>query len=197
MASDWLPPCLEGARVRLRPLREADAEAVFAYCSNPNMTRFTLWETHQGMADTKLFVRDYARSRYREQVPEPMGIVLRDDPADRVIGTAGCFWASKPNLTMELGYALAEPYWGRGLVAEASALLLDHVFANYPVERIQARCMAENTASARVMQKLGMTYEGTLRSALLRRGKFRDLHYYSILRGEWEQRRKSRKEGRG
>jgi ribosomal-protein-alanine N-acetyltransferase len=115
---------------------------------------------------------------------------LLDDPGDQVIGTVGCFWTAKLHCTMELGYALAEPFWGRGLITEASRALLDHVFEVYAVERVQARCMVENSASERVMQKLGMTLEGTLRASLLRRGRFRDVQMYSLLRDEWERRKR-------
>lgn len=188
MTGEWRPPTLEGERVVVRALDEDDADAVFAYCSNPRMTEFTLWDAHRTMADTLNFVRDYAQMRYREEVLEPMGIVLRDDPEGRVIGTVGCFWVSKPNMTMELGYALAEEHWGKGLVAEAARLVIGHAFAEFPLERLQARCVKENVPSERVMKKLGMTFEGTLRSSLLRRGKFQDLHMYSLLRGEWESR---------
>ena len=72
MLDDWRPPRLLSERLVLRPVEETDAEAVFAYCSDPDMTHFTLWDAHQGMGDTLAFVRDYAQSRYREQVPEPM-----------------------------------------------------------------------------------------------------------------------------
>ena len=184
----WRPPTLESPRLLLRPIEESDRDAVFAYASNPNMTRFTLWETHQTLEDTLMFVRDYAQARYREGVPEPIGIVLKDAPAAGVIGSLGCFWVSRPNATMELGYALGEPHWGRGLVAEAARVLLDHVFAAYSIERMQARVIDENAASCRVLDKLGFAFEGTLRSSMYRRGRFWDVRYYSVLRGEWDRR---------
>jgi ribosomal-protein-alanine N-acetyltransferase len=63
--------------------------------------------------------------------------------------------------------------------------VIDYAFGKFEVERIQAHTMAENSASTRVLEKLGMVKEGTARSALLHRGRFWDLHYFSILRGEW------------
>jgi ribosomal-protein-alanine N-acetyltransferase len=68
---------------------------------------------------------------------------------------------------------------------EAARALLDYVFANTNVERVQAHSMAENVPSQRVMQKIGMRHEGRLRSALFHRGRFWDMEMYSILRGEW------------
>lgn len=196
MASPWRPPTLETARLILRPFDEGDAEAVYAYASNPNMTRFTLWDTHRSIDDSLFFVRDYAQARYQEHVPEPLGIVRKGDPDRLVVGALGCFWTSKPDGVMELGYNVAEAYWGRGFATEAAARLLEHAFEQYAVHRIQARLVVENTASACVARKLGMTCEGTLRGSLLRRGRRQDVQMFSILRPEWEVRRVPSSNGR-
>jgi ribosomal-protein-alanine N-acetyltransferase len=180
----WHPPRLETDRLLIRPLSEADVESVFAYACNPAVTRFTLWPAHRDRSDTLRFVYDYARGRYAEGVPEPLALCERDRP-EWVIGSLGCFWANRANRCMELGYALGEPYWGRGYAVEAARALIGYTFAEYPIERLQAHCIVENQASARVMEKLGMTREGTLRSALLHRGLFRDVVLYSVLRREW------------
>jgi ribosomal-protein-alanine N-acetyltransferase len=183
---DWRPPVLETERLLLRPLTPADAPAVFLYCSNPAVTRFTLFETHQTIDDSRWFVEQYAQSRYATREPDPFGIVRKGDPVPTLIGAIGAHWASQPNGTMELGYALAEPYWGRGLVAEAARAVMRYVFTEYAVERLQARVIVGNDASERVLAKLGFTREGVLRSVVLRRGRYWDLAMYSLLRAEWE-----------
>jgi ribosomal-protein-alanine N-acetyltransferase len=181
---DWKPPVLETPRLILRPIDERDAGDVFLYASNPTVTRYTLWNTHETIDDTLIFVRDYALSRYVEHEPDPIAIVLKNDPTGSVIGTVGCFWASKKDGVMELGYNLAEPYWGRGIAAEASRRVVEFVFADYPAERIQARVIDGNAASARVVEKIGMCREGKLRSLLLHRGQHVDVELFSILRME-------------
>lgn len=190
MSFDWLPPTLETPRLVLRPVTPADAPAVFLYASNPAVTRFTLFETHRSIDDAREFVADYARSRYASREPEPLGMVLKDDPLGRVIGGLGAYWVSRPNGTMELGYSLAEPYWGRGLATEAAAAVVRHVFTGYPVERLQARVFVGNEASGRVLEKLGFAREGVLRSLLFRRGRHWDVALYALVRGEWEGREK-------
>jgi len=185
MPLDWRPPRLETERLILRPLEETDAHAVFAYASNPYMTRFTLWEAHRDLNDTLEFLNGYVKGRYLEGVPDGMGICLKVE-STRVIGSLGCYWNSQKNRTMELGYALGEPHWGQGIISEAARALLAHVFATYDVQRVQAHCLAPNAASVRVMEKLGMTFEGRLRSALFHRGQFWDLLMYSILRDEFK-----------
>jgi ribosomal-protein-alanine N-acetyltransferase len=182
--TSWRPPRLETDRLILRPIDENDAASIFAYAASANLTRFTLWDAHRSLDDTLTFVREYTFANYLEQVPDPFGICLKDD-VSQVVGTIGCQWASRPNRTMELGYVLAEWLWGRGLTVEASRAVINFVFAEFPVERIQARCMSPNENSARVMQKLGMTFEGVLRRSLFHRGIMWDMHLYSVLREEW------------
>jgi len=181
----WSLPTLETERLILRPVTAADAPAVFLYCSNPAVTRMTLFETHQTLDDARWFVNDYARSRYMAREPDPFAVVLKDDPLRTMIGSLGCHWASQPNGTMELGYSLAEPYWGRGLVAEAARPVVGFVFDEYAVERIQAQVFVGNDPSERVLQKLGFIREGVLRSLVLRRGRWWDIVMYSMLRNEW------------
>jgi ribosomal-protein-alanine N-acetyltransferase len=184
MSPEWRPPILTTSRLTLRAFTDEDADAVFAHAKNPNVTRFTLWDHHKNINDTLIFVHDYAQIRYREGMPEPYAITI--NPDTRPVGSLGCFWAAKPNLTMELGYWIAEPFWGKGYIVEAARAVLAHAFAHYDVQRMQARVIEGNDASARVLAKLGFREEGTLRKALLRRGKFEDVRIFSLLREEWK-----------
>lgn len=184
MPLGWMPPPIETDRLVLRAVTAADADAVFAACSNPAVTRFTLFDAHKSLDDSRRFVVDYVVGSYAEMMPDPFAVTLKHNPDPRMVGAVGCHWASRPNQTMELGYWLAEHLWGRGLVAEATVAVMRFAFANYPVERIQARVIAGNAASERVLEKIGFRREGTLRSALFRRGKFEDLTLFALLRGE-------------
>ena len=188
MTPAWTPPTFETERLILRPIVPADAPAVFLYASNPAVTRFTLFETHQTIEDSRWFTHEYVRSRYVNREPDPFGLVLKSDPLRTVIGAMGIHWASQPNLVMEFGYSLAEPYWGRGLVAEAAGPILRYVFEEYAVERLQAQVFVGNDASERVLQKLGFAREGVLRFLIERRARRWDIVMYSLLRSEWERR---------
>ncbi len=180
-------PTLSTERLILRSVTMDDAEGIFAYASDPEVSLFTMWEPHQNLGDSENFIQDYVFRRYSEGQPEPFGIALRDQP-DTLIGTIGCFWVSPRYRSMELAYAIGRAYWGQGLVAEAGQTLLKHVFATYDVERIQCRCKVENHASMRVMSKLGFQTEGVLRSEIHHRGRFWDVHYASLLHSEWKKR---------
>jgi ribosomal-protein-alanine N-acetyltransferase len=183
MPPDWRPPTLTTPRLVLRPFEEADAEPLFEYAKNPKVTRYTLWDHHKTVADTVAFVRDYAQVRYREGMAEPYAITFSSDTT-HPIGACGCFWVSQPNQTMELGYWVAEPYWGRGIVVEACRAVLDHAFRDHQPARMQARVIVGNEASVRVLDKLHFRYEGTLRSALKRGGNCEDVMMFAILRAE-------------
>ena len=78
----------------------------------------------------------------------------------------------------ELGYWLGVPYWNKGYTTEAARALVAYGFEELRLNRIQARHMTNNPASGRVMQKIGMTYEGTHRQAAFRFGEYHDLAMY-------------------
>lgn len=184
MPPEWRPPTLTTSRLTLRPFEAADAEPLFVHASNPNVTRFTLWDHHKTITETLFFVRDYAQLRYREGTAEPYAITISSDVL-HPIGACGCFWVSHPNRTMELGYWIAEAFWGKGFAPEACRVVLDDAFRTHQPARIQARVIAGNTASCRVLDKLGFRYEGTLRASLLRRGNIEDVLMYAVVRSEW------------
>ena len=183
-SSQWLPNVLETARLRLRPISLSDAPAIFEYAKIPKVSQYTLWEPHNTIADTEAFIKDYVFLRYRNQEPEALGIARKENEK-LIIGTVGCFWVNRSSNSMELAYALAEPHWGKGIAAEASKAVINYVFSDFPAIRIQARCKAENTASRRVMEKIGMQFEGTQRSSLHHRSRYWDMHYFSVLKTDW------------
>lgn len=175
---NWTPPTLTTDRLILRSIEIADAESIFAYAKNPNVCQYTLWETHQSIQDSLNYIKGYIFDYYSKGVPEPLGIALKENP-QTIIGTVGCFWTSKQAKAMELAYAIGEDHWGKGLVAEASQAMMDYCFKEFSLKRVQALCKAENKASARVMEKIGMTYEGTLKSAIFHRNRFWDMKYFA------------------
>jgi ribosomal-protein-alanine N-acetyltransferase len=172
---------LRTKRLVIRPLCVGDAEAIYEYAKDPEVSKYTLWEPHQSPKDSMKFITEFSLKNYIRGVPEPLGISLKTDPG-RIVGTVGCFWISKPQQEMELAYALARPLWGQGLVVEAAREVMDFCFRELAVERIRCRCKVENIASRRVMEKLGMTYEGRHFGEILHRGRRWDMDYFSVLR---------------
>lgn len=103
----------------------------------------------------------------------------------KVIGSIGVFRQQNIHRqTAELGYYIAEEYWGRGLMTEAVTQVCRHVFENSDIIRIYAEPFAYNAASCRVLEKAGFKYEGTLRDNAVKNGKVIDMKMYSLLKSE-------------
>lgn len=85
----------------------------------------------------------------------------------------------------EVGYALSTVYQNRGVMTSALAILLDDVFHNTLLERIEARCAVENLGSQRVLEKTGFEREGRLRGYFKLRGRRMDNYLYSLLREDY------------
>lgn len=174
----------ETTRLILRKVTLQDIDNIFEYCTNPNVARYVTWDAHQSLEDTKKFI-NYALDSYKVGAPEPMAIILKDDPKQRMIGSVGLIPASPKNRTFELGYIIAEEYWGKGIVAEAAKPLINFGFKHFAMQRLQCRCDILNPQSSRVMEKLGMQYEGTLKASMYLKGKPRDMHIYSIVKSDF------------
>ena len=103
----------------------------------------------------------------------------------KVIGSIGAFRQTNiHNKTAELGYYIAEEYWGKGIMTEAVKQLCDYVFSHTDIIRIYAEPFACNIGSCRVLEKAGFRYEGTLRSNALKNGNVLDMKMYSKLKTE-------------
>ena len=103
----------------------------------------------------------------------------------RAIGSIGVFRQGNIHRqTAELGYYIAEEYWGQGITTEAVKQICAYVFEKSNILRIYAEPFAHNAASCRVLEKAGFHYEGTLRSNAVKNGKVLDMRMYSLLRAD-------------
>lgn len=102
---------------------------------------------------------------------------------NKVIGSISVFRQGNIHKqTAELGYYIAEEYWGKGIMTEAVKQICEYVFDKSDIIRIYAEPFAYNTASCRVLEKAGFQYEGTLRSNAVKNGKVIDMKMYSCLK---------------
>jgi ribosomal-protein-alanine N-acetyltransferase len=99
-----------------------------------------------------------------------------------LVGACGLVNWEAEHARAEVGFVLSREYWGRGLMSEAVRAILRFGFERMNLNRIEARCIAENAASARVMEKAGMVYEGTLCQREYIKGAYRDIKLYAILK---------------
>lgn len=103
----------------------------------------------------------------------------------KVIGSIAAFRQGNIHAkTAELGYYIAEEYWGQGIMTEAVRQLCKHIFSGSDIIRIYAEPFAYNIGSCRVLEKAGFVYEGTLRRNAVKNGRVLDMKMYARLKGE-------------
>lgn len=178
-------PIIETERLILRDMRLEDAEALFAYASDPEVACHLTWDSHRSIEDSEKFLKIALRG-YATGELHRWAVIYKEDGV--FIGTCGLVALSPEHYRAHIGYALSRDYWGRGLTTEAVRAVVSFGFEKMDLNKIVARCFPENTASERVMQKVGMSYEGTFREHLYVRGRYRDLKVYSVLRREYQTR---------
>ncbi|MFD1414265.1 GNAT family N-acetyltransferase [Oceanobacillus jeddahense] len=176
-------PVLETERLLLREMKKEDLQDVYSYASNPELTTFLMWEHHKTIKDSEAFI-DLLINQYQKGTGGAWAIVWKEN--NSVIGTMDLGWKPK-QYSAELAYALSLDYWRKGIGTEAAKAVLCFGFETLKLERIDARCHPDNIASYKLMEKLGMTYEGTLRKSMQRKGKQEDAKIYSILKDEFKQ----------
>ena len=176
-------PRMETERLVLRRVTDRDADDMFAYGSDEDVSRYVTWDIHRTLKDTKEFIA-FIERQYENGDVAPWAVEYKEN--GRMIGTVDfVIWRPQHHLA-ELGYVLNKAYWGKGIMTEAAGELMRFGFEKMDLVRIQARCFAENAGSERVMKKLGMTYEGTQRKAMKVKGRHWDLKTYAILREDYE-----------
>lgn len=101
---------------------------------------------------------------------------------DKAVGSIGVFRQENIHRqTAEMGYYIAEAYWGRGIMTEAVRQTCEYVFAKSDIMRLYAEPFAYNAASCRVLEKAGFQYEGTLRNNAVKNGRVLDMKMYALL----------------
>lgn len=174
---------LETDRLLLREFQPDDWPAVLAYQSDPRYLRFYPW-TGRTPDDVRAFVQMFVEAQQEQpRLKFQLAIVLNGEA--RPIGNCGIRRKTAGAREADLGYELAPEHWGQGYATEAARAMLAFGFDELKLHRIWAQCLAENRASARVLERLGMRQEGRLRENEWLKGRWRDTLLYGILEGEW------------
>jgi [ribosomal protein S5]-alanine N-acetyltransferase len=176
-------PSLETARLVLRPFSLADAPTVQRLAGVYEIANTTLSIPHpypDGAAEQWIATHP---DDFSTGSAVTCAIALRE--TTELCGAID-LGISQRHQRAELAYWLGRPYWNRGYATEAAAALLTYGFTVLQLHRIYARHFARNPASGRVMQKLGMTFEGIQREHVRKGERFEDVATYGILRHEWQ-----------
>ena len=168
----------ETERLYLRKIEASDADDMYGYCSKEITSRYLLWEPHRSPSATRAII-DNIRRGYRNGSYFELAVVLKENGA--MIGTCGLTTVDVLNCCAEIGYVLSPDYWGRGFAQEAAEMMINFAFCELGANRVEAKYIRGNESSRRVMEKCGMTYEGTLRGKMLIKGQYRDIGICAIL----------------
>jgi [ribosomal protein S5]-alanine N-acetyltransferase len=170
-------------RLILRDFTADDCPAVHAYQSKPLYLRYYEW-THRTPEDVQEFVGWFiAQQQQNPRYKFQFAVTLRD--SGRLIGNAGVRKESAEVQVASMGYELDPAYWGQGYATEAARALVDYGFTVMQVHRIGAHCVADNTGSRHVLEKLGMRLEGRLRDAEYYKDRWWDKLLYGMLESEF------------
>ena len=163
----------------LRPWEPEDAPAAARCADNPKIARWLrdVFPSPYTLEDARAYVTACIRQEGRDQLCR--AIVAEGCAA----GSVGVFRKDDVyRKSAELGYWLAEPYWGCGIMTAAVGRLCREAFDRLDVVRIFAEPFADNLASRRVLEKAGFTLEGVLRRSVCKDGAFHDSCVYALLR---------------
>ena len=174
---------LETERLILRRFVEGDVEDVFNnWSSDPEVTKFLSWQPHGDISGAQGLVRSrlegYAKEDYYSWAVELKA-------TGQVIGNISVGGYNNLTQSVGIGYVLGRRWWNRGYMTEALHGVMKFFFEECGVNRIEATHDTRNPGSGRVMQKVGMAYEGTLRQAGWSNQGVDDRACYAILAEEY------------
>lgn len=176
-------PTIETERCILRRMNLSDAEDMFIYASDKQVTKYLRWSPHPDIYYTSDYLR-FISKKYKNGEFYDWGVV--DKESGRFIGTCGFTRIDEENKACEVGYVLNPEFWNRGIASEVLSRVIKFAFEELALNRVECRYMSENIASRKVMEKCHMTYEGMHKSMLYVKGQFRDIGYCAILKSEYE-----------
>lgn len=181
-------PDLTTPRLTLRKMMVLDASDMYEYASRPDVTRFLTWNPHPDRAYTREYL-EYLGNRYAAGMFYDWAIVY--EPDCKMVGTCGFTSFNCTSDSAEVGYVLNPEYWGKGIATEALSRVIEFGFEELGLHRIEARFIEGNEQSRRVMERVGMTYEGMQREGMLVKGTYVNVGVCAILSWEYKKTPKS------
>lgn len=175
-------PTIETPNLRLRMVKKSDAKQLYELCSRPETSRFSMWNPHSSLGVTKRFIA-YQLTAYRRRCCT--FFVIEQKSTGNVIGTCSYVSFDESYKVAEIGYSIIKELWGRGYATEAAGALSGFAFERIGVQRVWARVLPENTASAAVLKKLGFSFEGRHKKEFYFNGNTDDIDVYAMTDDEY------------
>lgn len=174
---------IEGKQINLRKLKKLDAPAICQNAKDFDIARYTTLPHPYKLKNAKEFIK-MTHQKIRKKKAFELGIELKE--TKEIIGMMSLMNIDYNNKNAEIGYWLGKKYWGKKIMKEAIKLILNFGFKKLRLVRIYARVMHPNISSAKLLEKSGFQYEGRMRKAILRKGKWMDELRYSILSSKFK-----------
>ena len=143
---------IETDRLLIRPVNVNDAEAIYKWASDPDVTKYMIYSTHPNVEHTRQWLESFD---INDEDSYDLGFV--DKQTGELVGMGGIVYRKEDD-NWVIGYNLRKDHWGRGLVPEALNAIIDHVRKQREIKAIVGQFADENTKSRRVMEKLGMHF---------------------------------------
>lgn len=160
-----------------------DAEEMFRnWTSDEKVTTFMSWQPHKSVDEDKAILGEWIKS-YENTNFYFWTIELKS--TKELVGDISVVNLDEKTLSVELGYGIGSKWWGMGITAEAGKALVKFFFEEVEVSRVYAKHASDNPNSGKVMQKIGMKYEGIIRQSGKCNLGIVDEVYYSILKDEY------------
>ena len=176
-------PELHTDRLLLRRMAVGDCYDMFEYARDPAVTRYLTWNPHPDVEYTKEYLQ-YIGNHYKLGDFYDWAVILKEE--NKMIGTCGFTRFHTSHAAAEVGYVINPAYRGREIAVEAVRAVMRFGFDTLGLNRIEAKYIVGNDASRRVMEKVGMTFEGIGKGCMFIKGEFRDIGVCAILRDEAE-----------
>ena len=173
---------IETKRLILRKYKDEDAQYLYKnWASDDEVTKYLMWQTHKDINVSKEWI-EYLKSNYDRKDFYEWTIVLKD--IDQPIGSISVVDKKENINAVHIGYCIGRKWWHQGITSEALSAVIDFFFDKVGADRVESRHDPRNVNSGKVMQKCGMKYEGTMRSADINNQGVCDCAYYAILKSD-------------
>lgn len=168
-------------RLLLRKILPEDAERVFQWMSDPEVCKYERWSPHPSIEFTRGYIIEVF-DEYKSDLTYQWGIQFGDD----LIGSVCIVNVSNYDQKATLGYCLAKEYWSKGYTTEAVKAVIDYIFLEIGLNRIEASHSVNNIASGRVLEKVGMVLEGYAKDYYFCNSGFQDSKLWAITKKDYD-----------
>jgi ribosomal-protein-alanine N-acetyltransferase len=175
-------PIINTDRLTIRRVQKSDASDLFELCRRPETSRFSMWSPHESINETKEYI-SFRISQLKKKQCTFFVVELKE--TGRVIGTGSYVSIDENYKVAEIGYSILSDFWNNGFGTEVASALTGFAFDRIGVQRVFARVLPQNEASARVLEKIGFVFEGTHKKEFYYNGIISDVLVFAITDDEF------------